>query len=119
MSKVKLIVGKVEHNPYKETNVVEVEEKEFQIDGYYVADRILEGVLFNIKFDENGEILNVQVDKGSESYFENLNKEKFLEMIENRAKDILSEGDEVDLPYHLKKKYMVNGRNFSAIDILS
>jgi len=67
MSKVKLIVGKVEHNPYRETNVVEVEEREFEIDGYYVADRILEGVIEIPTDEEKKEFL--------ESYIKKLNNE--------------------------------------------
>jgi len=48
-----------------------------QVDGYSFGDRLLEGVMFDITIESDGS-LSAKVDKSAESYFEDLNKEKWL-----------------------------------------
>lgn len=93
-----------------ETEVI-ISENEFLIDGYDVGDRLLEGVMFEVKFqnDENGlpEIISVNVVEESKNYFEQLNQNKWLSAIKKYAEEILEYGDEVELSDKLKKKYGV------------
>lgn len=108
--KVKLFVSRVQHNPYREDMVTEVPEKVFQIDGYSVADRMLEGVLFDVYFNGNGDILKVEIsDNRVKTWFEdNFNATKWYNVIKTYAEGVL-EGDEVDVPNFIKDKYFRNG----------
>ena len=81
----------------------EITESVFLVDGYNIADRLLEGVMFHVHF-QDGEILSVKVDEKHESYFSQFNQEMFLERVYKYAKRSI-EGDEVDVPDYLKKKY--------------
>lgn len=110
----RLFCSRVSHNPFKEDMVTEIPEKVFEIDGYQVADRMLEGVMFEVKFDDTG-VVDVKVDPKSEDYFNNFNTKKFYDMVKATAQDILDEGDEVDIPSWLKQKYFKNGINVAYI----
>lgn len=118
MKTVKLVCGKYDIKTSTESNVIDIPEKEFLIDGCSVADRLLEGVLFKVKFDSSGSVLDVEVDADSKEYFEQFNTKEFYLKIKKYAKEILAEGDEVDLPEYLKNKYIVNGRNFAQIIVV-
>ena len=76
--KVTLLCSKVSHNPYKEELITEIPERVFQIDGYQVAERLLEGIPFSVYFDESGNILDVKInDSYYKKYFEdNYNSKK-------------------------------------------
>lgn len=111
----KLFCSKISHNPYKEEMITEIPEKVFEIDGYQVADRMLEGVLFEVKFDDSG-ITEVKVNDQQKKYFEdNFNTKKFYDMVKSSASDTIDEGDEVDIPSWLKQKYFINGINCAYI----
>ncbi len=109
MKKVKLLCSKVEHNPYVETLITEITERVFTIDGYAVGDRLLEDVLFDISFKEDGSIIDVVVQQDSKDYFDSLNTTKWYKEIRKYAEITLSTGDEVEIPNNLKKKYFKNG----------
>ena len=113
----KLFCCKVSHNPYKEEFVTEIPEKVFQIDGYEVADRLLECILFDVYFDEEGEVIKVEIsDEYSRNYLEkNLNSKKWYKAVREYAESILEEGDEVVLPQFIEKKYFKNGINVAYI----
>lgn len=107
---------KISHNPYKEEFVTEISERVFEIDGYQVADRMLEGVIFEVTFDDTG-VTDVKIPKKqTKEWFEdNFNSKKFYNMVKETAQDILDEGDEVDIPDWLKQKYYKNGINVAYI----
>ena len=104
---MKLYASKVEHKPYRETNEIEITESVFVIDGYSFGDRLLEGVLFEVKFKDD-KILSLKVEEDSKDYFDDLNKTKWLKEAKKYAQRILDDGDEVDIPDSLKKKYYVD-----------
>jgi hypothetical protein len=81
----------------------EITESVFLVDGYNIADRLLEGVMFHVHF-QDGEVLSVKVDEKHENYFSQFNQEMFLERVYRYAKRSI-EGDEVDVPDYIKKKY--------------
>lgn len=103
-------------SPYNEDMITEITEKVFQIDGYHIADRLLEGVLFDIHFDDNGVTDVVITSENSRKYFEsNFNTKKFYDLAKKYAKSILDKGDEVDIPNYIKDKYYKGGINVSYI----
>ncbi len=103
-------------NNYQESNVIEIIESTFLIDGYSVGDRLLEDVGFEVSFSPKTEkVTKVVVEKDSEDYFEDLNTKKWIKEVKDYASRILETGDEVDIPLHLKNKYYKNGRNVSYI----
>lgn len=113
---MKLYCMKVSHNPYKEEFVTEILEKVFQIDGYSVAERLLEGIPFDVYFSDNG-ITKIEIaDDYSRKYFEdNFNSQRWYQKVKEYAEDILSEGDEVDVPKFIEQKYFKNGINCAFI----
>lgn len=112
----KLLCSKVSHNPYSEEMITEITEKVFEIDGYQVAERLLEGIPFLIYFDDNGVTKVTINDKSVRDYFEdNFNSKKWYSDVEKYAKSILSTGDEVDVPKFIKDKYFKNGINVAFI----
>ena len=103
-------------NNYQESDIVEIVESTFLIDGYQVGDRLLEDVGFEVSFDPKTEkVTNIEVEKDAEDYFSDLNTKKWLKEIKDYANRILETGDEVDIPSNLKNKYYKNGRNVSYI----
>ena len=60
---VKLICSKIEHHPYKGSLITEIPERVFVIDGYSVADRLLEGIPFCVYFDKSGKVLKVDIEE--------------------------------------------------------
>ena len=113
---VKLMCCKVSQNPHREEMFTEIPEKVFEIDGYQVADTILEGIPFLIYFDDNGNITNVTVDDGYKKQFEDTyNSTKWYEVVKKYATKILETGDEVDVPDFIKYKYFINGINVAYI----
>jgi hypothetical protein len=112
----KLYCSRISHNPYKEDMTTEITERVFQIDGYQIADRLLEGLIFDIHFDDNGVTDVVITNEHSRKYFEsNFNSKKFYNLAKEYAQSILDEGDEVDVPKYIKDKYYKNGVNVSYI----
>jgi hypothetical protein len=91
-------------NNYKESNITEIPENIFSINGYSVGDRLLEDVMFDIQI-VNGTINSVSCRKEDLDYFEDLNQSKWLEAVRKYANRILESGDEVDVPDYIKKKY--------------
>ena len=99
----KLYCSETAYNPYREINEREITESIFVIDGYSIADRLLEGVRFNVHFGDD-KILSVNVDPDDAGFFSQFNEKMFLKQVEDYAKRTI-EGDEVDIPEDLKKKY--------------
>lgn len=66
-----------------------------QVDGYSFGDRLLEGVMFDITIESDGS-LSAKVEKNAESYFEDLNKDKWLKEAIKYAErnDCFGEDDE-------------------------
>lgn len=112
----KLFCSKVTNNPYTEEMVTEITEKVFEIDGYRVAERLLEGIPFLVYFDNN-KVTEVKIqDDYYRKYLEdNLNSKKWYDEVKKYATVILQEGDEVDVPQFIKDKYYKNGINVSYI----
>lgn len=113
----KLFCSRVSHSPsYKEDIVTEIPERVFEIDGYQIADRMLEGILFEVKFDDSG-VVDVSIRNNRlKSYFEdNFNSKRFYHDVKAVAQDILDSGDEVEIPTWLKDKYYKNGINVAYI----
>lgn len=54
------------------------------LDGYNVGDRLLEGVMFEIRCINNN-IYQAQVTKDCAEYFEDLNKQKWIKAMEEYA----------------------------------
>jgi len=108
---VKLLCEKAPNSAF----ATEITERQFLIDGYQVADRLLEGVMFEITFDSDGGITNIQVSEDSKDYFEQFNQDKFYQMVRKEAESILQTGDEVEIPQHLMDKYYINGINCAYI----
>jgi hypothetical protein len=115
---VKLMCSRVVTKPsYKEDMITEIPERRFEIDGYHIGDRLLEGVKFDVEFDASGEVLDVMViDDTQRNYLEEkLNSKKWYHEAKLYAEGILSTGDEVNIPQSLKRKYFVNGINVAFI----
>lgn len=112
----KLFCSKVSHNPYKEEMVTEITEKVFEIDGYQIAERLLEGIPFLVYFDDSG-VVDVMIKDGYyKKYFEdNFNSKNWYSKVKESAEDILEEGDEVNVPSFIKDKYFKNGINVAFI----
>lgn len=115
-NKSKLFCCKISNTPqYKEEMVTEITERVFQLDGYQIADQLLEGILFDIYFD-NDEIIDVKInDDYCRNYFEsNFNSKRWYDEVKKYAKRTL-EGDEVEVPKFIKDKYFKNGINAAFI----
>ena len=112
----KLMCSKVSHNPYKEEMVTEIPEKAFYVDGYNIAERLLEGIPFTVYFDDSG-VKEVKIENDYyRDYFEgNFNTKRWYKEVELYAQDIIEEGDEVSLPGWLEEKYFKNGINCAYI----
>lgn len=86
-------------------DIVLIPENEFEIDGYQVADRLLESVIFKIVVTEND--LTIEPSKKSDKdYFEQFNKEHWLKKIKELAIRQIK-NDIVTIPKYLQKKYKV------------
>lgn len=111
----KLFCSKVSHNPYKEEMITEITEKVFQIDGYSVAGKQIEGILFDIHFDDS-QVTSIKITSDSDrEYFEStFNKDTWYNKVKDYAEEILK-GDEVDVPKYIKDKYFKNGINCTFI----
>lgn len=116
---VKLFACHVSHNPYKETDIIEIPENIFQVDGYDIRSRLLEGVMFNVTFDPSTEkVTHVEVDEEYEDYFSDFNAPEIYGDVEHYANQILKTGDEVDVPQSIRTKYKIGEnklRNVSYI----
>lgn len=112
---IKLYCSKFENGV--ETLKTEIPERVIEIDGYTVADRLLEGLMFDVYFDSHGNILNVEIsNQRSREWFEsNFNSERFYNLVRERAKDIIDEGDEVDVPPFIQERYFRNGINVAYV----
>lgn len=82
----------------------EITESTFVIDGYAVGDRLLEGVIFHVHFEDET-ILSVKVDEKHKNYFSKFNEKMFLDKVRNYAERIIEEGDMVDVSDSIRKKY--------------
>lgn len=85
---------------------VEIIESEFAVDGYSVADRLLEGLIFHITFDDK-EVTDVRITKSQQLTFDDFNTTKWLNEVKKYAQRILDKGEteEVMLSFKLKAKY--------------
>lgn len=96
---------------YGNTNKkVLIDEKVFVIDGYSVADRLLEGLMFYVSF--NGlDVEAISIEEEDEDFFEQFNKEIFLGKVREQAESKLREACKnsvtVYLPAETLKKYNV------------
>jgi hypothetical protein len=113
----KLFCAKVSHNPYKEEMITEIPERAILIDGYEVGERLLEGILFTVYFNDSG-VTGVKIENDSQrNYFEsNLNSRKWYREVKNYVEEWILEGDEVSIPAWLEKKYFKNGINCAFIE---
>ena len=102
MSK-KLYCSEITYNPYTEHNEREITESVFLVDGYHIADRLLEGVMFHVHFKDDS-VISVDVDPQRKAYFSQFNEGLFLGRVRDYAISII-EGDEVDVPNYIKEKY--------------
>jgi hypothetical protein len=62
------------------------------IDGYPVGDRLLEGVLFQVSFDNKNKI-KVEIEPSCYEYFESLNKSKWYKAIEGIFESMIDDKD--------------------------
>lgn len=83
-------------------------ENQFIIDGYDIADTLLEGLPFIITVDNNNNI-TVSLTEYGEKYIQQFNREHWLEKAKLYANRIITYGDEVELTQELKSKYGVDG----------
>ena len=60
------------------------------LDGYDFGDRLLEGVMFEVRVADDGTI-SIQVQEKHRSYFSQLNEQMWLEAAKERAEEILSD----------------------------
>jgi len=88
---------------YNNVNEREITESIFLVDGYHIADRLLEGVMFHVNFEDN-KILSVKVDSKHTDYFSKFNQEMFLDKVKKYALRRI-EGDEVEVSDYIMKKY--------------
>jgi hypothetical protein len=98
----KLYCSEIDEN-YNNINEREITESVFLVDGYKIADRLLEGVIFHVHFEDN-KILSVEVDPKHANYFSQFNQEMFLDRVKKYALRVI-EGDEVEVPDYIMKKY--------------
>lgn len=97
-----------EYDGDKVVNTVEIVEREFIVDGYSFADRLLEGVDFIVKFNEEGNVINVSVADGDKDWFEKtFNSEEWYKTAAEYAESTIKVGDVVEVPKHIKEKYNV------------
>ena len=89
---------------YNIVNEREIIESVFLVDGYTIADRLLEGVMFHVHFEDD-KILSVKVDEKHSNYFSQFNQEMFLDKVKKYALRVIEEGDEVEVPDFIMKKY--------------
>lgn len=99
----KLYCSEITYNPYTENNEREIVESVFLVDGYSIADTLLEGVEFHVHF-KGDKILSVKVDPKHADFFSNFNESKFISAVEKYAQRAI-QGDEVDVPDYIKQKY--------------
>lgn len=112
---MKLYCGKYNTKTYEFSEVVEITEGIFLINGYDFGDRILEDVMFEVTFKDT-EIISIKVEEDSESYFETLNTKMYLKSAKKYAQHYLDGlGDEVDIPERLQKKYLKTKDYFSYL----
>lgn len=52
--------------------------KTLKFNGYSVGDRLLEGVIFVVKVEDNGNPKVIGVDKASKAYFSQLNEARWI-----------------------------------------
>jgi len=112
---VKLYCSKFQNGV--ETLKTEIPERVFTIDGYVVAERLLEGVLFDVYFNSRGEVLNVEVpNERHRVWFEStFNSNRYYELVRETAIDLILDGEEVDVPRFIKDRYFRNGINTAYI----
>lgn len=89
-------------------NPVRITENRFLVDGYSFGDRMLEGVMFDVVF-QNKEVVSIDVQEGHRRYFEDLNTTKWLKVAKDYVERKLKTGDEVDLPEDILEKYGCHG----------
>ena len=99
----KLYCSEISYDPYTELNEREITESIFIIDGYSIAERLLEGVDFLVEFKDE-EIISIKVAPEDAGYFSQFNQEMFLGQVKEQAIGII-QGDEVNVPDYIKKKY--------------
>lgn len=100
----KLIGMHIDAN-FVESNVTVIKENIFSLDGYSAGGRTLEGVMFDIKIDDSGEILSIDCRDSFKSYFKTLNEKYWIVLIRRDAMYVLKEGDEVEVPEFIANKY--------------
>lgn len=86
-------------------DIIPIPENEFEIDGYHVADRLLESIIFKIIVTENDLIIEPST-KSDKDCFEQFNKEYWLKKIKELAVRQIK-NDIVTIPKYLQKKYKV------------
>lgn len=63
----------------------------YKFDGYDVAERLLEGVMFDVVIEaislEECKVISVEVESISKDYFEQFNTEKWLQAIKDHVED--------------------------------
>lgn len=85
--------------------------KTAQFDGYQIAERLLEGVTFQVTIQEDG-TLKASVIPQDEDYFEQFNTAKFLKM----AEDYVAEGDEYEDPETGEACWIINEKGETTFE---
>ncbi len=89
-----------------ENKSVEIKEGIFLMDGYIIAESLLEGIDFEVCVkDEKIKYIRIY-NKNHEDYFEQFNRDLFFSKMKDYVeKRILPNGDCVELPVAIVKKY--------------
>ena len=100
---------------YSEKILVEeiiIPENEFLIDGYHIAERLLEGLMFKVTAKDDKVDKIELYNKENEGYSEQFNKEMFLEKVKEQAENIIDGNDVAMLSKEIQKKYNVHEDGF-------
>jgi hypothetical protein len=77
-----------------------------EFDGYNIADRMLEGVMFQVSINPDG-TLSISVKKEHEEYFSNFNREMFLKKAEEYVINSFKRDDEFTDPISKEDCFLV------------
>jgi len=90
-------------------------EAEFtHLDGYGIGDRLLEGVIFKVTIDENGEY-QVKVLPEHAEYFSDLNEQKWIAALIKECKD--HEGESINFDPKLGSVFQCPKCRYSSVSL--
>lgn len=98
---------------YDENNQeILIEENSFLIDGYNFADRLLEGVMFEVIVKENKIDSIKPYKKIDKDYFEQFSEDYWMPIIKEHAETSTDGLDTVTLSKEIQQKYKVHEDGF-------